>query len=100
MTNGSIAGTGSVSVRGNVVQASTFDRGAGLLTIDGPGPQTLTGSATTVAGFLPNLTIAKPAGTTLTLAGTIRTNRNWTYTCGTVDPTTSTVIFAGTQLAR
>ena len=97
LTDGSIAGAGSVAVRGNVIQASTFDGGAGLLIVDGAGPQTLTGSATTGAGFLPNLTIAKPVGTTLTLAGTIRTNRSWTYTSGTIDPTTSTVIFAGTQ---
>ena len=98
LTDGSIAGAGSVTVRGNVVQASTFDGGAGFLIIDGSGPQTLTGNATTGAGFLPNLTIAKPVATTLTLAGTIRTNRSWTYTSGLLDPTTSTVVFAGTQL--
>ena len=81
---------------GNVSQASTFDGGAGFLIVDGAGPQTLTGSSTTGAGALPNLTVTKPVGTTLTLAGTIRTGRNWTLTSGTVDPATSTVVFAGT----
>ena len=40
------------------------------------------------------MVIDKPSGT-LTLAGTIRTGHNWTYTAGTVDPGTSTVVFAG-----
>ena len=43
---------------------------------------------------LPLVVINKPSGT-LTLAGTIRTAANWTYTGGTVDPGTSTVVFAG-----
>ena len=47
------------------------------------------------AGALPNLDIVKPSGA-LTLAGTIRTNRNWTYSSGGVDPGVSTVVFAGT----
>ena len=84
------------SLSGSNRQASTFDGGAGFLTVDGAGPQTLTGTSTTAVGALPNLTVAKPVGSTLTLAGTIRTGRNWTVTSGTVDPTTSTVIFAGT----
>ncbi len=45
-------------------------------------------------GSLPNVDISKPSGT-LTLAGTIRTTHNWTYSGGTVDPGTSTVVFAG-----
>ena len=97
LTDGSIAGDGECGgCEGNISQASTFDGGAGFLIVDGSGPQTLTGSSTTGAGALPNLTVAKPVGTTLTLAGTIRTTRNWTVTSGTVDPTTSTVVFAGT----
>ena len=54
----------------------------------------MTGAATTAAGALPIVVINKPSGT-LTLAGTIRTATNWTYTAGTVDPGTSTVVFAG-----
>ena len=38
--------------------------------------------------------IDKPSGT-LSLAGTIRTANGWTYSAGTVDPGTSTVVFAG-----
>ena len=52
-----------MAVRGNIVQAATFDGGAGFLTVDGAGPQTLTGTSTTVLGALPNLTVTKPAGT-------------------------------------
>src|SRR5439155_10886565 len=44
--------------------------------------------------LLPLVVINKPSGT-LTLAGTIRTANNWTYTAGTLDPGTSTVVFAG-----
>ena len=95
LTDGSIAGSGSVAARGPIVQASTFDGGAGFLIIDGSGAQTLTGNATTGAGALPNLDIDKPSGT-LTLTGIIRTNRNWTYSSGVLDPGTSTVVFAGT----
>src|SRR3989304_8544466 len=65
----------------------------GLL-INGAAAQPFTGSAPATAGALPNLVIDKPSGT-LTLAGTIRTARNWTYTAGTLDAGTSTVIFAG-----
>jgi hypothetical protein len=95
LTNGNI-NTGTVAARGNITQASTFDGGTGTLLIDGTGAQTFTGSATTSAGDLPNLNINKTAGT-LTLAGTIRTTDDWTYTAGTLDAGTSTVIFAGTQ---
>ena len=56
-----------------------------MLLIDGAANQTFTGAATPAAGALPNLQIAKSGGT-LTLAGTLRTGRNWTYTSGTVDP--------------
>ena len=41
------------------------------------------------------MVIDKPSGT-LSLVGTIRTTHNWTYTAGTLDPGTSTVVFAGT----
>ena len=40
------------------------------------------------------MVIDKPSGT-LSLAGTIRSGNGWTYTAGTVDPGTSTVVFAG-----
>ena len=65
--------------------------GTGLLLIDGAANQTFTGAATPAAGALPNLQIAKSGGT-LTLVGTLRTGRNWTYTSGTVDPGSSTLV--------
>jgi len=91
LTGGSLNGPGGLSARGNISQASTYAGGTATLTINGAGAQTLTGAATTAAGALPIVTINKPAGT-LTLAGTIRTANNWTYTAGTVDPGTSTEI--------
>ena len=96
LTDGTLAG-GTVAALGAISQASTFDGGAGTLLVAGTGPQTFTGAATTAAGTLPLLVINKPSGTTLSLAGTIRTTNNWTYLGGTVDPGTSTVVFAGTQ---
>ena len=94
LTDGNIA-TGTVAAQGPISQASTFDSGTGTLLINGTADQTFTGASTTAAGNLPNLVIDKPSGT-LTLVGTIRTGRSWTYTAGTLDPGTSTVVFAGT----
>ncbi len=93
LTAGAI-NTGTVEAQGSITQASTFGGGTGTLLIDGGGAQTLTGAATTAAGNIPLLNINKASGT-LTLAGTIRTTNNWTYTAGTVDPGTSLVVFAG-----
>src|SRR4029079_11554303 len=93
LADGSI-GTGTLAAQGNVSQASAFDGGTGTLLFNGAGAQTFTGAATTAAGLPSNVTINKPSGT-LTLAGTIRTAANWTYTGGTVDAGTSTLVFAG-----
>ncbi len=95
LTDGTIT-TGTVAAHGAISQASTFDGGTGTLRIDGSGAQTFTGAATTAAGTLPAVVIDKASGT-LTLVGTIRTTANWTYIAGTVDPGTSTVVFAGNQ---
>ena len=93
LTAGSIV-TGTVAAQGPITQASTFGGGSGTLLVNGAGAQTLTGASTTASGNLPALVITKPSGT-LTLAGTIRTTNNWTYTAGTVSGGTSTVVFAG-----
>ncbi|HEY7738314.1 MAG TPA: hypothetical protein VIC63_04710 [Candidatus Limnocylindria bacterium] len=90
------AATGTLEAHGNLIQAATFDGGSATLLINGTGAQTFTGSATTAAGTLPVVNIAKPSGT-LSLVGTIRTGSNWTWTSGTVNPGTSLLIFAGTQ---
>ena len=94
LTDGNIA-TGTVAAQGPISQASTFDTGTGTLLINGAADQTFTGASTLAAGSLANVVIDKPSGT-LTLAGTIRTGRNWTYTAGALDPGTRTVVFAGT----
>ena len=83
-----------MAAQGPISQASTFDGNTGTLLINGSAAQTFTGAATTAAGNLPNVVINKPSGT-LTLAGTIRTTHNWTYTAGTSTPGTSLVVFAG-----
>ncbi len=97
LTGGTV-NTGTIAARGPINQASTSGSGTGTLVIDGPTDQTFTGSATAVpgAGALPNLVIDKPSGT-LSLVGTIRTGRNWTYSAGLVDPGSSLVVLtAGT----
>ncbi|MGH7198638.1 MAG: filamentous hemagglutinin N-terminal domain-containing protein, partial [Candidatus Omnitrophota bacterium] len=102
INQGTIPAAGTIAARGAINQASTFDGGSGLLVIDGAGAQLFTGTATTAAGDIPDLTINKASGT-LTLSGTIRVNGNgagaWTYTAGTVDATTndSLVVFDGTN---
>ena len=94
LTAGSLNGTGTLAAQGDVSQVLAYPGGTATLSMTGAGAQTLTGASTTVSGDLPLLVINKPSGT-LTLAGTIRTTHNWTYTAGTVDPGTSTVVFAG-----
>src|SRR6185503_287386 len=93
LTDGNI-NTGTVAAQGAISQASTFDGNTGTLLINGAGAQTFTGAATTTVGSLPNVDISKPSGT-LTLAGTIRTTHNWTYTSGTLSPAGSTLVLAG-----
>ena len=95
LTGGTL-NTGTLAAQGAISQASAFANGTATLLINGAGAQTFTGAATTAAGDLPAVVINKPSGT-LTLAGTLRTTHNWTYTAGTLDAGTSIVVFAGTQ---
>ncbi|MEX1997858.1 MAG: beta-propeller fold lactonase family protein [Candidatus Andersenbacteria bacterium] len=103
LTDGSVSqttipATGSIAAQGDITQASTFDGGTGRLEITGTATQTFTGNATTTAGNLPDTEIDKSGGT-LTLTGTIRTIGQgagaWTYTTGTLDAGTSTVVMNG-----
>jgi len=92
LTDGTV-NTGTIIAQGNITLASTFDGGTAALTITGTANQTLTGGGSGTEGdFLP-LTIDK-TNRTLTLASTIRTGRNWTWSRGTVNAGTSTVVFA------
>ena len=97
LTDGELNGGGSLDAQGDITAASAFDGGTATLRINGAANQLLTGSATTTVGALPNLVIDKTAGGTLTLAGTIRTLRDWTYLGGLLNPGTSSVVFSGTQ---
>ncbi len=94
LDNGSID-VGTISATGDVTQLSGFDGGSGTLRIEGSGTQTMTGSATTIAGDLPNVQIASSG--TVNLVGTVRLSTGtWTYLSGTLDPGTSLVVFDGT----
>ena len=93
---GGTINTGTLAAQGAInAQLGFTGGGTATLLINGAADQTFTGFHTTAAGSLPHVTIDKPSGT-LTIAGTLRTARNWTYTGGTVDPGTSTLVFNGT----
>jgi hypothetical protein len=85
--------TGTLAAQGNIVVADAVDyNGSATLLINGAGPQSFTGSATQTSGGLPHVHINKPSGT-LSLSGTLKATRDWTYTAGTIDAGTSTVVF-------
>ncbi|HYM52608.1 MAG TPA: hypothetical protein VEW45_03880 [Candidatus Dormibacteraeota bacterium] len=95
MTAGTL-NSGTLAAQGNITVALGYTgSGTTTLLIDGAAPQTLTGFHTPGAGALPNVNIAKPPLVTLTISGTLRTARNWTYTSGDVAATGSTVVFNG-----
>ncbi len=81
---------GAIAAQGNVIQGSYGLTGTTVVTISGTGAQTFTGGG--VAAHMLPVVINKPSGT-LTLASTIATNRDWTYTAGTLDAGTSTLQF-------
>ena len=88
---------GTLEAQANVdVQSGFTGASTGTLLIDGAGNQTVTGFHIPTSGDLPALVINKPSGN-LTLAGTLRTTHNWTYTAvpGTFTTTGSMVVFAG-----
>ena len=80
---------------GNVTTTDLSVGGTGT-TFDGVGAQVLGASGGT--GALPGLDINKSGGGTLTIQDTIEIDgyngSGWTYTAGTVDAATSTVVFA------
>ena len=91
-----IGATGTLAAQGDVFARIGFTGGGtATLLMNGTVPQTLTGFHTALVGAMPNVNIAKPSGT-LTIAGTIRTGRNWTYTSGGLAVGGSTVVFNGT----
>ena len=96
LTDGGVL-TGTVNAKGDIDLDTDYDGGDATLVVNGTGNQTLTGAGSASNGELQPVNINKGGGT-LTLASTIRSDRNWTYTAGTVDPGTSTVVFAENDL--
>ncbi len=92
LTAGSV-NTGTLAAQGDIATASGFTGGTATLLIDGSGAQLWTGAAIATSN-LPIVNINKPGGT-LTMTGTLRTTRNWTWTAGAVDAAGSSVTFAG-----
>ncbi len=95
------AATGIVAALGNVnVQVGFTGGGTATVALSGTGSQTITGFHTVTTGALPNVDINKPSGI-LTVAGTLRTARNWTFTAapGGLVATGSTVVFTGGSIS-
>ncbi len=97
LTGGAVA-TGTLAAQGDVTVAAGFTAtgSSGTLLLNGAGNQTITASHAVGSGDMPNVVLNKPAGN-LTLAGTLRTSHNWTYTAvpGTLTTTGHTMVFAG-----
>ncbi|MCH7590898.1 hypothetical protein IIB34_07675, partial [PVC group bacterium] len=97
LTDGTV-NTGTLGSKGAINLATTFDGGSATLDISGTSAQTFTGGGSASTGECPAVNINKSSGT-LTLASTIRTGSDWTYTQGTVDAGSSTVVFADNNLS-
>lgn len=86
---------GTIHAKGNMAINNTYNANNTHTTniiVNGIPDQSITSSVASGNGRLPNITVNKTAGTLL-LSGTISTESNWTYTAGTVDPQTSTMVF-------
>ncbi|MGH7143887.1 MAG: beta strand repeat-containing protein, partial [Planctomycetota bacterium] len=87
----------TIEAHGDVTMASsdfgTQSSGPGTATLEfaGTGAQALNGAT---AGHFPNIVVNKPSGT-LTVTGTPVIVGNWTFTSGTLNCGSSTLIFAG-----
>ena len=91
LTGGSV-NTGTIAAQGDIAVASTFLGGSGTLLINGGGAQAWTDSYAATAD-LPIVNINKGGGT-LTMTGTFRTTKSWTWIAGTVSASGSSVILA------
>ncbi|TND08811.1 MAG: hypothetical protein FD123_2027 [Bacteroidetes bacterium] len=87
-------GTGIIAVKGNIALNNTGTGGGGtaIIRIDGTTNQALTSTVLSGESALCNLQINKSAGT-LSITGIITSTRDWTYSAGTINPGTSTVVF-------
>ena len=88
--------TGTIAVKGNVTTTDLSATGSGTITLVGDGAQVLSASGFT--GSLPGIHIDQEVGGTLAIQDTIKITgylgAGWTYTNGTVDAGTSTVVVA------
>jgi hypothetical protein len=94
-----VSGTTAIQAQGDIIINNTSITGGGTaqILINGTGSQAITGNAAASQGLLPYIRIQKPSGT-LTLNGIISVSRDWTWSSGTVLPTTSSLIFGGNSL--
>jgi hypothetical protein len=82
--------TGTVLAKGDVsLSGYGAGAGSGFLKIGGSGNQTITGVS---SAWIPIYEVASTGGT-VTYAGSLAFRNNYTYTSGTIDAGTSTVIF-------
>jgi hypothetical protein len=86
---------GTLAVAGNVTTTTTPVYGSATILFEGAGAQALLVNGAGGAGAVPGVSINKPSGT-LTIQDNIEIDGSsgWTYTAGTVDAGTSTVVFA------
>ncbi len=88
-TVGGAINTGTVAAKGNIVAANLGKKGTGLVKIAGSTSQTVTGIT---GAYIPNMEIASTGGT-VGFSGNVEVHWNYTYTSGTVNFGTSTLIF-------
>lgn len=86
-------GPGELHAEGNIIAQNYGYAGVQVLRITGSGAQSLTGEADTNTN-LPGFIIDKPSGT-LTISSAIMLQDDIQYIRGTIDPTTSTMVFDG-----
>ena len=98
--NAPVAGATVIQAQGDILISNTgAGGGTGGILINGSGVQALTSTSAAGQGRLPYITIQKTTGT-LSLNGIISESRDWTYSSGLVDATSSAsmVVFGGNNL--
>ena len=90
---------GTIALQGNLnlSNTSTGDGGTTVIAFTGAGNQAITSALAINQNSLPSVNINKPSGTLTFPALISMAGSTWTYTTGTLDPTTnnSTVVFDG-----
>ncbi|MBI2269249.1 MAG: T9SS type A sorting domain-containing protein [Bacteroidetes bacterium] len=94
INTGMIDAKGNILIKYNAVPNFGTNGGNATININGTVDQTLTGTGVAGLGFICSVNINKTAGT-LFLQNVISVSGNWTYTQGTVNYGTSSVVFSG-----